>query len=386
MPINAPFITSPFITAMLVPTGIGASVGGFAGDATPVMNLLSSCCDILITHPNVANAALFQKLPDNALYVEGYALDRFFKGEWSLAPVRANRVGVLMDSGIPAELKMFHHNVLRSLQAVYGIDIVAIEETAAPLQITYGIFESENVTKETNCSSGALQNPHVLLETAEKLKKRGAEAIALCVYFAENQTNQVDEQAYRNGVGVDPVGGVEAILSHTVVSALKLPCANSPVFPYEGASAQASPAFYELLNPKVAAEYLAPTFLPCVVQGLSKAPRILEKNQRRDAQAVSVEQLNALVVPADALGGAAVLACLARKIPVIAVSQNKTVCDITPAHFLKSQAERSDGRLYEVASYLEAAGLLQALRQGITPASLGRAHLVPDTVFAAIGI
>ncbi len=64
----------PFVAAMVIPTGVGASIGGFAGDATPHLNLLASVTDVLITHPNVANAAVFQKLPDNALYVEGYGL------------------------------------------------------------------------------------------------------------------------------------------------------------------------------------------------------------------------------------------------------------------------------------------------------------------------
>lgn len=38
---------------MIVPTGVGASIGGFAGDALPVARTLSSVVDCLITHPNV---------------------------------------------------------------------------------------------------------------------------------------------------------------------------------------------------------------------------------------------------------------------------------------------------------------------------------------------
>ena len=40
---------------MIVPTGIGASIGGFAGDALPSAKLLSTVVDTLITHPNVMN-------------------------------------------------------------------------------------------------------------------------------------------------------------------------------------------------------------------------------------------------------------------------------------------------------------------------------------------
>lgn len=38
---------------MIVPTGIGAAIGGYAGDALPVARTLSSVVDCLIAHPNV---------------------------------------------------------------------------------------------------------------------------------------------------------------------------------------------------------------------------------------------------------------------------------------------------------------------------------------------
>ena len=40
----------------IVPTGIGASIGGHAGDATPAARLIASTCNKLILHPNVVNA------------------------------------------------------------------------------------------------------------------------------------------------------------------------------------------------------------------------------------------------------------------------------------------------------------------------------------------
>lgn len=42
-----------YTSVMIVPTGVGASIGGFAGDALPVARTLSSVVDCLITHPNV---------------------------------------------------------------------------------------------------------------------------------------------------------------------------------------------------------------------------------------------------------------------------------------------------------------------------------------------
>jgi len=43
-----------YTSVMIVPTGTGAAIGGFAGDALPVARALSSSVvDCLITHPNV---------------------------------------------------------------------------------------------------------------------------------------------------------------------------------------------------------------------------------------------------------------------------------------------------------------------------------------------
>ena len=60
-----------FNAVLVVPTGIGAEIGGHAGDATPVARLLASVCDTLITHPNVVNASDLNEMPANGLYVEG---------------------------------------------------------------------------------------------------------------------------------------------------------------------------------------------------------------------------------------------------------------------------------------------------------------------------
>lgn len=43
----------PYCTVLIVPTGIGAAVGGCAGDALPVARAFAEGADCLITHPNV---------------------------------------------------------------------------------------------------------------------------------------------------------------------------------------------------------------------------------------------------------------------------------------------------------------------------------------------
>ena len=66
--------------AFIVPTGIGASIGGFAGDASVWARKFAKKCR-LIVNPNVVNAACFSGISDNMLYVEGYTLDEFFRGK-----------------------------------------------------------------------------------------------------------------------------------------------------------------------------------------------------------------------------------------------------------------------------------------------------------------
>ncbi|HIA81872.1 MAG TPA: DUF3326 domain-containing protein, partial [Rhodospirillales bacterium] len=43
--------TDTFNAVFLVPTGIGAEIGGHAGDATPAARVIATACDTLVTHP-----------------------------------------------------------------------------------------------------------------------------------------------------------------------------------------------------------------------------------------------------------------------------------------------------------------------------------------------
>lgn len=331
---------------MIIPTGVGATVGGFAGDATPQMNLLASLSDVLITHPNVANAAGLQNLPANALYVEGYALDQFFKGEWVFRPIqqhrpRHHRIGVILDKGMQASMRTLHQNTVNAVKSVYGLSILAPIDTTEAVQVQCGFLPSGS-------SSGSLENPETILEAAAGLIAQGATAIALCVCMPE----LTGETAYANGQGVDPVGGIEALLSHLIVSEFQIPCAHSPVFSLEASVDE----WHQLVDPRAAAEFITPTFLPCVLTGLSQAPLFLHQEDKTVFD-MSVEDVDALVVPANALGGIPVLCALERKIPVIAVLENQTVLDV-------GQDFMGDG-LTIAQSYAEAAGFLQQLKLGM---------------------
>ena len=71
------------------------------------------------------------------------------------------------------------------------------------------------------------------------------------------------------------------------------------------------------------------------------------------------------MVPDGALGGEAVLACLERNVPLIAV-ENPSLLSVTADALGLSQ------NVLHASSYSEAAGLVLALREGLSPASLSR--------------
>ena len=146
----------PFTAALIVPTGIGAAVGGYAGDALPVARALAQVCDRLITHPNVLNGAQLYWPLDNVLYVEGYGLDQFAVGRWGLRPVHRNRVGLLLDAAIEPDLKLRHLQAADAARATLGLALTDYVVTDEPLGVTLK-------TAASGATWGTLARPDSLL-------------------------------------------------------------------------------------------------------------------------------------------------------------------------------------------------------------------------------
>ncbi len=293
--------------AFIVPTGIGASIGGFAGDASPYARRLAENCR-LIVNPNVVNAACFSGITKNMLYVEGYSLDEFFKGNLFLTPSIGNKIGVVFDKAVNREVLNIHINTINAVQAVYGLDIIGYEITENEVGVEFFIDKS-------GVSAGNVENIETLKPAVEKLIKRGAEAIAIVCRFPDEQGDD-----YAAGLGVDPVGGVEAILSHYISREFAVPCAHAPAFDDTVISSK-------IVDKRCAAEYITPTFLPCILLGLNQAPKLSKTG------GISIEDLDFLAVPYNAIGGIPVLESLRRKIPVYAVKENETILNVTPVNF-----------------------------------------------------
>jgi hypothetical protein len=368
----------PFTVVLIVPTGIGASIGGCAGDALPAARAIAQIADTLITHPNVLNGAqLYWPIP-NALYVEGYALDKFAAGCWGLQPVHQNRIGLILDAGIEPELQLRQLQAADAARATLGLDISDCVLTDRPLEVELRMSES-------GASWGTIGNPDSLLRAAEKLITQArVEAIAVVARFPDAEGSLALEN-YRRGKGVDPLAGAEAVISHLIVRTFKIPCAHAPALlplPLD-----------PHLSPRSAAEEIGYTFLPCVLAGLSKAPQFVTfavgqvsclpqvsggqdagtatENfyaNRRNFESVSqdlwADRIDAVIIPATACGGSAILSLSGRSaVQIIAVGDNKTQMQAPP--------EKLGIKALQVNSYLEALGVLVARRTGISPASLG---------------
>ena len=296
---------------MIVPTGIGASIGGYAGDASLYAQKIARRIP-LIVNPNIVNAALFSGITANMYYVEGFAIDEFVKGNIALKPSTNNKIGVIFDRAISENVLNIHINTINAIKTVYGIDVIGYEVSCEPAGIEF-------FTTTNGISSGKVNNPETLLSAGEKLIQRGAQALAVVCAFDEPP-----EDDYENGDGVDIVGGVEAVISHYLTRKLMCPCVHAPAFEDVTITGK-------IVNPKVSAEYITPTFLPCLLFGLKNAPQLIDLKApdiKSKESYITVSDLHSVSVPYNALGASVVLDALSQNIPVYAIKENSSVLNI----------------------------------------------------------
>ena len=335
---------SKFTVVLIVPTGVGAAIGGYAGDALPVARAVAEISDRLITHPNVLNGAQLYWSLDNTYYVEGYGLDRFAANQWGLRPVRQNKVGLLLDSGIEPELRLRHIQAADAVRGTLGLSLTDYIVTDAPLKV-------ELRTADSGASWGTIGNPGSLLRAVDKLIDRGgAEAIAVVARFPDDD-DSIELQNYRQGSGVDHLAGAEAVISHLIVRNFGIPAAHAPALKPLAVDPQVSP--------RAAAEELGYTFLPCVLVGLNRAPQFVTQTELFSADTIRSESVNVAIVPYTACGGSAIMSFANSSTEIIAVTNNSTHINVPP--------EPLGIKVTKVNSYLEALGVLVARKAGIDP-------------------
>lgn len=302
------------IGAFIVPTGLGASIGGYAGDASQYAREFAKHTH-LIVNPNVVNAACFSGITENMFYTEGYTLDRFFKGKINLIPATNNKIGIIYDKAIPKEVLNIHINTQNAVKTIYGIDICDYCITEEEAGVNF--FMTPN-----GISTGEVQNIETIGSACQKLINKGCNAIAIVCLFEDSDE---ENENYADGIGADPVGGVEAIISHYVSKYFKIPAAHAPAF--EDFSIPTG-----IVSPKASAEYITPTFLPCILLGLANAPQISTDLSK----GINVKNLDYLVMPYNSLGSIPVFEAVKNNIPVYAIGENKTVLEITKRKLFSS--------------------------------------------------
>lgn len=288
------------LACFIVPTGIGASIGGYAGDASLYAKKFAKYFD-LIVNPNVVNAAVFSGITNNMLYTEGSVINKFFNAELSLKKSKNNKIGVIFDKKIPQNVLNIHINTINAMKTVYGFDIAETIITDEEVGVEYYITNS-------GISSGGIKNEKTLLKAGKALLNKGVDALAVVCHFDEPQ-----EDNYSNGDDVDVVGGIEAIISHYLSNELKVPCVHAPAFSDYTITS-------ELVHPKASSEYITPTFLPCLFFGLNNAPKI----KKYDKDFLTVDDVKFLVMPYNSLGSPVVFSALEKNIPVFAIRENTT--------------------------------------------------------------
>jgi hypothetical protein len=340
------------VVVSLIPTGIGCSVGGYAGDAAPATALLAQAADFVVTNPNAVNASNFIRLDEKVLYTEGSCIDAFSRGEINLHRSVGNRVGLIIES---AEDSSVEHilNVTNAVRAIHGVDVI-------DYVVTDQRIGSHCVRNESGAYVGTVDRTDVLLEAAQRLIDRGANAIAITTNVQDLDAEEY--AAHFSGKEANPVGGVEAIISHLIVRHFGVPAAHAPMINFKNMALD-----HPVVDARSAGEIVSTSGLACVLVGLSRAPQLHDGESlgARLAEELSFADVVAVVAPASSLGGPPVLEALSRRIPVIAVRGNETMFEVS--------AEALDlPGVIEVANYAEAAGTVLALRSGIALDTVNR--------------
>ena len=343
-----------FNAAFIVPTGVGAEIGGHAGDATPAAMLLAQVADTLITHPNVVNASDINELPANGMYVEGSVLTRLLMGTVGLRRARSNRVLVALDSSFSERFAEYSVNAVNAARAAYGLDCAGVIRIEPPLKLAGGYAESGRAAGSVDGIDGLLA---LLADT-----RAAYDAVAIASVVEVPARWHYD---YFTGGGetVNPWGGVEALLTHAVSSIIDAPAAHAPMMESDEIMA-VDPG---VVDARMAAEIISVTFLQSVLKGLRNAPRIeTDPSLIERPDVLSAEDVSCLITPDGCLGLPA-LAALRQGIPVIAVRENRNLMrnDLTRLNW-------APGQLRVVENYWEAAGVVAALRAGIDPDSARR--------------
>ena len=347
--------TNKFCAAFLVPTGIGAEIGGHAGDATAAARLIANSCDHLILHPNVVNGSDINEMPNNALYVEGSILTRLLMGTIGLQPIKSNRILAIIDDHPDSHFTDAAINTVNAGRATYGLDCLEVIKINPPIRLWGAKY-----TKSGRAVGEVRGLANLFSLIAERKDCIDAIAISSVISFPVDYHTEYFKS---EGDMVNPWGGVEAMLTHTVSTLFDLPSAHAPMFE----SREIENLETGIVEPRMAAEAISVSFFQCALKGLHTSPKIVTDQSAFGKWGIlSAEDVSCLIIP-DGCLGLPTLAALEQGIPVIAVRENRNLMknDLSQLPWQKNQ-------FFLAENYLEAAGIVGALKAGITIDSVRR--------------
>jgi Protein of unknown function (DUF3326) len=339
-----------FNAVMIVPTGIGAQIGGDSGDGNVAARLIGNSVDTLFTHPNVVNAADINEMTPNTIYIEGSVLNDFILGNIGLQPVRSNRMLMLYDKNDP-EVEAMAINAASSARVTLGCEIDCLKLEDIP--------EYKSFYNDRGLAVGSVQYFERLVDILEKYKD---EYDSFVLHTKIDGEADITIKYFDNQISINPWGGIESIITHSLSNITGVNVAHSPmlfdnndIFQFQG---------NKVVDPVKSPEVMSKTELFCIIKGMYKSPKIVDYTS--DSGIYTNRDIHVLITP-DRCIGLPLLAALEQGIIVIAVEDDRNV--------MKNDLEKlpwRKGQFYKAKNYFEASGLLTALKNGISPTSFER--------------
>jgi hypothetical protein len=317
---------------MIIPTGIGCTLGGDAA-FNPGVKLVAECCESLVVNPNAVNASDINEIPNNCYYTEGSILDSFLEGKFRLQkPKSFNKIVMVVNPpSIPENFNAMNAGIWG-----LGADIELLV-LKTPLTMTARI--NPDGTADGDYSG--------IDELIAQVKEYDFDALAI---HTKIKSDPETARYYWTHGGVNPWGGIEAKVSKLIASGINKPVAHAPV---EG---QIDNDLLNICSTKVvklstAPEIISKTFLFCVLKGLHRAPRIVMNG------GIGKEDIDFLITP-HGCWGRPHDACYKNGVPIIIVKENTTI-------FSNDFVYPDYNHLFFAENYLEASGIIMCMNAGV---------------------
>jgi hypothetical protein len=300
------------------------------------------------------NASDINELPENGLYVEGSVLAQLLMGTVGLQKVRANRVMLVIDKHAEQRISDFAINAASAARTTLGLECPQIIEMEPSIRMWAEYSTS-------GCAVGRVEGLERLCKILQQ-HRDDYDAVALASVI--DVPKEFHMKYFRShGEMVNPWGGVEAMLTHAISMLFGVPSAHSPMME----SMEVLNLNVGVVDPRMSAEAISTGFLHSVLKGLHRSPRIItDKMVFTHPGVLTAADISCVVIP-DACVGLPTLAALEQGIPVIAVRENR--------NRMNNKLEDlpfSAGKLFIVKNYLEAVGMMTAIKSGVAPSSVRR--------------